>query len=42
MAKDGEKKTYAFVKKDLLPRQKAFDDIDRLDEVRIFCEKNKE
>ena len=41
MARDGEKKTYEFVKKELLPRQKEFDDIKKLDLVKEFCEKNK-
>ena len=40
MAKYGEMDTYTFVKKELLPRQKWFDDISQLDAVREFCEKN--
>ena len=41
MASDGEKKTYEFVKKELLPRQKEFDYINKLDEVKAFCEKHR-
>lgn len=40
MDKYGEKQTYRFVKKELLPRRKEFDDIHNLDGVRAFCEKN--
>jgi len=39
MAKFGEMETYKFVKKELLPRQKQFDDISQLDTVKEFCEK---
>ena len=37
MARDGEKQTYEFVKKKLLPRQKEFDDINQLEKVKEFC-----
>ena len=40
MADFGEKETYEFVKKELLPRQKEFDDINNLDRIKEFCEKN--
>ena len=30
-----------FVKKELRPRQKEFDDINKLDEVNAFCEKHR-
>ena len=40
MAKYGDKATYKFVKEELLPRQKQFDDINQLDVVKEFCEKN--
>jgi len=40
MAKNGEKATYQFVKKELLPRRKEFDDIHNLDKLKEFCEKN--
>ena len=39
MAKYGEKPTYEFVRSELLPRQKQFDDINQLDAVREFCKK---
>ena len=39
MAKYGEKATYEFVKKELLPRKAQFDDINQLDAVSEFCEK---
>lgn len=39
MARHGEMATYEFVKKELLPRWKQFDDISQLDAVREFCEK---
>ena len=41
MAKYGEKATYEFVKKELLPRQKEFDDRNRIEAVREFCERNR-
>lgn len=40
MAKNGEKETYRFVKNELLPRSKEFDDIHNLNKVREFCSKN--
>jgi len=40
MAEHGEKETYLFVKKELLPRRKEFDNIHNLDSVREFCVKN--
>ena len=40
MAEHGEKETYHFVKNELLPRKKEFDDIHNLDAVREFCVKN--
>lgn len=40
MAKHGEKETYRFVKNELLPRRKEFDDINNLEIVREFCNKN--
>ena len=40
MAEHGEKETYRFVKNELLPRRKEFDDIHNLEKVREFCDKN--
>lgn len=40
MAAHGEKETYRFVKYELLPRRKEFDDIHNLDKVRKFCDTN--
>lgn len=40
MDKYGEKKTYRFVKEELLPRRKEFDNIHNIDRVKDFCEKN--
>jgi len=40
MAEHGEKETYRFVKGELLPRSKEFDDIHNLDKVRDFCVTN--
>lgn len=40
MADCGEKKTFNFVKKELLPRQKEFDDIKNLNRIKEFCETN--
>ena len=40
MACYGEKQTYAFIKKELLTKQKEFDDIKNLPRIREFCEKN--
>ena len=37
MDKYGEKQTYRFVKKELLPRSTEFDNIHNLDKVREFC-----
>ena len=37
MARNGEKKTYTFIKKNLLPRQKEFDDIHNMEAFRQFC-----
>lgn len=39
MDREGEKATYRFVKKELLPRQKEFDDINNMNELQSFCEK---
>lgn len=40
MAAKGEEYTYHFIKKELLPRQKEFDNIHNIDVIRKFCEKN--
>jgi len=40
MAKHGEKETYRFVKKELLPRRKEFDNIHNLGNIKEFCDKN--
>ena len=39
MAEKGERETFAFIKKELLPRQKEFDNIHNLEKLRSFCEK---
>lgn len=36
----GEEKTFLFVKKELLPRQKELDDINKMELVREFCSKH--
>lgn len=41
MAENGEKATFSFVKKELLPRQKQFDDGNQIEAVREFCERNR-
>lgn len=41
MAENGEKATFTFVKKELLPRQKQFDDRNQIEAVREFCERNR-
>lgn len=40
MAAHGERDTYHFIKSELLPRRKEFDDIRNMDKLREFCAKN--
>ncbi|MDD6202980.1 MAG: DUF5662 family protein [Lachnospiraceae bacterium] len=37
LAKEGEKKTYQFIKKELLPRKDEFDNPDNMESLRAFC-----